>query len=329
MVKIKDVAELAKVSPATVSRILNDDKTLSVRPETKQAVIAAADKLGYVSKNSKANKKILHFAIVQWISYEDEENDLYYHSVRRAIENYCIYSNVTYTKFYEENFNNLFYQNDVDGVICIGKFTEVQVKKISEYSEHIIFVDSNPDSVKFSSVQHDLSSATLSVLDYLEECGHSRIGFIGGHEPNTVDKYLYEDIREITFLKQRELRNLKTKDSDIYFGYFDATTGYESIMEASKTGDLPTAFICASDSIAIGALSAISELNLDLSIISFNNVSTANFLNPPLTTVDLNTKYMGEVAVTMMIYMIRNNIIQPFNFSISTELIVRNSVMKI
>ena len=155
---------------------------------------------------------------------------------------------------------------------------------------------------------------------------HTRIGFIGGHESDTL---MYQDIREHTFLRERKERQLQTKDSDLYFGVFDANTGYNGIKKAYESNDLPTAFICASDAVAIGALSAISELDLDISIISFNNVSTANYLNPPLTTVDLNTKFMGEAAVHMLTYMIRNDNIQPFQLLLSTELIIRNSVKKI
>ncbi len=84
MATIKDVAELANVSSATVSRILNNDKTLSVPEETRQAVFNAAKELNYIKKR-KAPKNEFTIGIVQWYSLQQEIDDPYYLQIRQGI----------------------------------------------------------------------------------------------------------------------------------------------------------------------------------------------------------------------------------------------------
>lgn len=88
MVTLKDIAALAKVSPATVSRVLNKDQSLSVGQETKHRILTIADELGYQKhlKAMNSPKSKLKIAIVQWYSQEEELNDLYYYAIRIGIE---------------------------------------------------------------------------------------------------------------------------------------------------------------------------------------------------------------------------------------------------
>ena len=98
MATIKDIAELAKVSSASVSRILNNDPTLSVPKETRQRVLDAANQLGYKKKNKKIYDTVMTLGIIQWISPIEESNDPYYLSIRQEdIETYKkICSNVIF-----------------------------------------------------------------------------------------------------------------------------------------------------------------------------------------------------------------------------------------
>ena len=72
MTTIKDIARRANVSPATVSRILNDDPTLNVLPETKERVLRTAKELHYTKKKSARLKKSFQLGLVLWFSAEDE-----------------------------------------------------------------------------------------------------------------------------------------------------------------------------------------------------------------------------------------------------------------
>ena len=88
MATLKDIAKLAKVSQATVSRVLNKDETLSVSQKTKHRILTVADELGYQKHLKTTNSPQVRqkIAIVQWYSQQEELNDLYYYSIRIGIE---------------------------------------------------------------------------------------------------------------------------------------------------------------------------------------------------------------------------------------------------
>ena len=88
MATLKDIAKLADVSIATVSRVLNQDENLSVTEETRHRILTAADEIGYTKHKKIGNlKKEKHqVAIIQWVSEEDELDDIYYYNIRLGIE---------------------------------------------------------------------------------------------------------------------------------------------------------------------------------------------------------------------------------------------------
>src|SRR5699024_5182959 len=120
---------------------------------------------------------------------------------------------------------------------------------------------------------------------------------------------------------------------DLYFGEYNSETGYQYMLEAIEKENTPTAFLCASDTIAMGALSAIGRyqdtLKHPISIIGFNNITSAKYMNPPLTTIELDTKVMGEMAANLLLHLIRSKKIVPAKVSLTTTLIERKSVHKI
>src|SRR5699024_3664758 len=88
MATIKDIAEKAGVSSATISRVLNYDSTIRVTDETKMKVFAAGEAL---SNRKKTTRKYIDqkIAIVHWYTEQEELNDLYYLSIRLGIEDRC------------------------------------------------------------------------------------------------------------------------------------------------------------------------------------------------------------------------------------------------
>lgn len=330
MATIKDVAKRAGVSVATVSRILNNDQTLSVKEETRTAVTEAADALGYKPRISRAINNRMQVGIIQWISSSKEEADPYYYNIRMAVENYCISNKIGVTRYYEENIKDLFSNSNINGLVCIGKFSLEQAASFKKHCKHLIFVDSNPDSTQYTSLVNDLEEATHIQLDYLYSKGHRHIGYIGGREYIGSSDELYVDARERTFLRviENDDRFTSTID-DIYLGRYDSKTGYVNIKKAFEKDKVPTAFICASDTIAMGALSALGTHKGEISIVGFNNISSAKYMNPPLTTIALDTKYMGEMAGNILVHMIKSSKVIPSKIQLSTHLIERDSVFDI
>ena len=122
MPTIKDVAKLAQVSSATVSRILNNDATLSVPEETRRTVLQAAETLHYIKKR-RAPKHIYTMGIVQWYTLAQEMEDPYYLQIRQGIETFCEQNGVRIQRIFKADWQNTDALPAVDGLLCVGKFT--------------------------------------------------------------------------------------------------------------------------------------------------------------------------------------------------------------
>ncbi|NLW41736.1 MAG: LacI family transcriptional regulator [Tissierellia bacterium] len=333
MATIKDIAKLSGFSPATISRVLNDDKTITVKDDTREKILNAAIELGYAPKGKLKDKEVV-IGIVQWISADAEIEDPYYYALRLSVESKLMKENIHIRRFYKENIQDLFRVQDLDGLICLGKFSAEQAGEFNELFSKLIFVDDNPDDSKYHSIISDLESATIEVINYLKSMGHKSIGFIGGRERSGKNNTLFLDKREITYEKvMNEDENLTYNPKYKKVRDFDGITGYDLMNSILKESDYPKAFICASDSIAIGALRALGEHNLintqSISLVGFNDISMAKFTNPPLTTVKINTKLMGELASTMMVYLLENDVVAPIKTICQTQFIKRESVYEV
>lgn len=329
MATMKDVAKTANVSIATVSRILNGDVTLNVREETREAVFAAAKETGYQIKMKQRDGNMT-FGIVQWISSYDEKEDHYYYNLRMSVENYCVLNNINVKRYYLENLEDLFINHHLSGLICIGKFSKDLAERLHSACSNVVFLDSNPDSDRYNAVFSNLQKGTELALEYLVSYGHENIAFIGGREYlEQSSTKLHDDPREKTFVSYMKQRDLWT-GNQCYIGEFSAEHGYDAMKEILKRDDIPTAIFCSSDVLAIGALSALGEAELTkkISIVGFNNTPMAQFYNPPLTSVNVDTKYMGELACRLLEQMIVEKQKTAIEIICNVELIIRDSVYK-
>ena len=104
MATIKDVAKAADVSIATVSRVLNEDKTLKVLPETKEKILRVASELNY-SLKSKEKKKTFNIGIIQCYTFEQEFRDTYFLSILQGVEKYLRKEKMASTKVRYDDMN--------------------------------------------------------------------------------------------------------------------------------------------------------------------------------------------------------------------------------
>lgn len=329
MVKIKDIAQRANVSNATVSRILKNDATLKVREETRMRVLDVAESMGYKPKIRKLNA-MYQIGVLQWISKFEENQDPYYYELRRLIESELNGQGYQVQRFYLEDLDSLFHETHLSGLICIGKFSKFQAQRFKEYHSTLVFVDSSPDDSLYSSVVFNLEDATKTALEYLVSLGHRAIGYIGGMETLEHNADIYSDPREVTYLNYMKNSDLEFDSAFVYVSDFSAEAGYHAMKKALDNPSHPTAFLCASDTIALGALSALGEINRkgiikDVSVVSFNDVYAAQFLHPPLTTTKLDARAMAESTLLLLQREMKGLNKIPLRISLSTQLIKRDS----
>ena len=325
MATLKDIATEAGVSLATVSRVLNDDPTLNVKEETKHRILEVAEKLEYKSTSSRKAQvhTVGHHHILAIYSYQQdlEINDPYYLAIRHGIETQCEKLGIELTNCY---FNNALPElKKVTGVLIVGQPSRAIRDAATALTDNVCFIDFHEPGSSYDAVDIDLVRIAKEVIDFFIVQGARRIGFIGGQdEPGKAD------IREVAFVEYGRLKGVVSEE-DIWRGGFSSSSGYELAKTMLAKADFPTALFVASDSIAIGVLRAIHERGLsipeDISLISVNDIPTARFTFPPLSTVRIHSEMMGSQGVNLLVEKARDGRALPLNVFVPSVLKLRGT----
>ena len=338
MVTLNDIAKAANVSTATVSRVLNNDKNLKVTSETRERILKISKELGYIPikqrqlQNNKTttNKKI---GIIMYCSQEYEWEDVYFLTIRKGIEQECNRQGLSISKIIHLGDEDVNQASGLDGAIIVGGPKDVEKEILhSLLGDHIVFVNKLHKDEKWDNIIIDFQSAIQKALDYLFEVGHRNIGYIGGKEFQWQKGPEIDNPRKMAFEQIMTEKGLYNEEWVFLSDEFLINDGYHCMKEAFKTKDLPTAFIVASDAMAIGAIRYLHEKKVrvpeDISIVGFNDIDMAQYIQPPLTTVKIYTEEMGHQAVRMLLDRFNGRTI-PMQVLFPSKLIVRESVKKL
>ena len=337
MATLKQIADKVKVSITTVSRVLNEDVTLNVSDAIRKKILETASELNYLTPRKRVKLKTRRqftIALVHWYDLKHEIDDPYYLQIRKGIENLASSANLTVDLVYKKSSG--FEVDDFispDGLICVGKFSPDEVELFASITEKLVFVDSSPDVNRFDSIVIDFKRAVQEILDLLIAKGYESIGYIGGVE-SINDSIVLGERREKVF--RDYLNSKKLLDpSQIHVGSFSSASGYEimkNILENEarlRQGFGAQVYFCASDSIALGALRAIHEKGLhipdDIGIIGFNDSPMSQYTFPPLSTMHVNTEFMGEQALFSLLELIDGRKI-PVRKTIPCHIVERQSL---
>ena len=325
MATIRDIAKQAGVSPATVSRVLNYDQELSVAQETRQRIFEVAEKLNYTKhkRSPKMGKALIR--LVQWYDEAEELADLYYLSIRLGIEKKAEELNLQVRR---ETLNELS-ESQVTGTIALGKFDAEQIRQLKQLDDNLLFVDFDAMQLGLNSLVVDFDQSMDLVIDHFIQQGHQKIGILSGEEVTKHNLQPIEDPRMLSFKKKLEQLNLFRPDL-VVTAPFSMEAGKAAVNEfIAESNDLPTALFASSDALAIGGMQAIQAAGLripeDISVIGFNDVSVAKYVSPALSTVKVETEWMGELAVTTLLELAKEYSPVPRKIMLGTELIQRAS----
>lgn len=329
MATIKDIAAKAGVSIATVSRVLNHDETLNAQEETKKRIFEIAEEMEYELRVQKKRKKKLKVGVVYSYSPTEELEDPYYLCIRLAIERRL--EEEGYKKFTVTLDDTQESLAGIDGIICSGTFSRSMVEKIGAWNKPTVFIDCSPDISRFDSIMVDYYQAVRELMDHFIENGHTKIGFVGCAETDPDGRELRDERTDAVteYLTEKGLYHPEY----IKVGLYHAQYGYSLLKELYEEGNLPTALFVANDSMAVGCYGAANELGLkipdDISIIGFNDIPTAKYMTPPLTTIRLYMEFMGEHAVRMLEERVLGGRDICVKVTVPTKLYVRGSVKRI
>jgi len=336
MATLRDIADATGFSIATVSRVLNHDHSFNVSEKTRLKVLKAAERLNYVALNKRhrpfytsnkvdsEEKSEITIGLAYWYSTADEVIDPHYLSIRSAIEAHCKANDVELKLFYlyEKKYDDMKKEN-LDGLIALGKYSDYEIAALHELNSNFLLVDCYADHPEIDVVMVDLKVATKGVIDYLYEKGASEIGFIGGIE-STLGGAAIEDTRFKTFTKH------ENADHDaVYLGRMTADSGYEIMNNIIKSGHIKSAYVVATDVIAMGCLKSLNENKIkipdEVALVSYNNITLSEYTTPALSTVDLSTDHLGTTAAETMFERIKSGRRLAKKIYIPTRLIKRES----
>jgi LacI family transcriptional regulator len=302
-VGLSDVARLAAVSTATVSRVLNHSD--GVRLAKREAVLHACEELGYVANgaartlSSKKSKTI--GAIVPTV--ENEAFARMIASVQATLKRLG-YSLVLASSGYDPEVElleaKLFLERRVDGLLLVGRsHNEALCDTLDRLRVPHVHTWSLSDD--HACVGVDNIAAGAEVAKYLLDLGHRRLGVITGnvlHNDRAGDRLV--GIRQC--LAKRKLRVAPECSVERCYGIRDGRDAMRQLLSLSEP---PTAVICGNDLLAFGALIEIQAHGLsvpdDMSVTGFNDSDYAAHLSPPLTTVRISSDQIGARAAERLV----------------------------
>ena len=337
-VTVKDVAKLAGVSTATVSRVYNNAPSIS--PETRLKVQKAIEELGYEVPNiqeTPAPIKIRNIGIILPPSDKEAYENSFYLKAIRGISQTCNQRNVATSivtgKDYEETLRSvqtLHRSGSIDGFILLySKKNDIIVDYLCEQGIlYVIVGKPNEMANQTICIDNDNLLAGREAADYLYNLGHRRIGYIG-----SKNEYVYVSDRRQGYQLSLLLHELPANAEFCVEMEGVNGVGIEKLKALLQREDHPTAFVVSDDILALALERVCYQLQLsipdDISIIAFNNSLYAQLASPQLTAVDINSFLLGQEAANQIINHAENPNLTTTKTIVPHTIIERDSCRKI
>lgn len=301
MATIKEIAEIVGVSSAAVSRVLNYDEKISVSSETREAIFAAAEKIGY--KKRVIYPKIENVALLYFTDNEDELEDVFYSGVKDEIIKHAKKMNICLSIYSRQDGMNAI-PRDLNAFIAVGWLNRKEIDRLYRICKRGVFIGTSPDEKLYDAVRPNMDSFMTQMVDYFMEKGHKSIGFIGGSDRNIDTGAPSMDIREWSFRQSAAYYGCLNEDYIFISESFTVSEGYRLAKELVSREDYPTALCIASDTLAVGVLQALNEEGIQIpeqmALFSINDVNIAKYLSPPLTTIHIDIPCICETALELL-----------------------------
>lgn len=303
MITIYDIAKKAGYSIATVSKVLNNKK---VSEKAKHAVLEAVEELGYTPNSSARTLATSKSWMIGVVFAEHLGIGIAHPFFSRVIEgfkkhvelyNYDLLFLSRHMGLQKETYKHLLHRG-VDGIIVIQSFGEDFISSNGPLIP-AVYIDRPTD--KPGSVHSDNKHGSKLAVDYLVELGHTKIAHIMGDQGNYAGVQRAEGFKEAMKKHEKPVR----EEYMVNGGFYSYTGGREAMVRLLSLPDRPTAVVVAGDEMAIGAIKVIKEAGLkvpeDISVIGFDDISTAQHIDPPLTTIRQDKELIGQQAAIMLL----------------------------
>lgn len=327
-VKLMDVAKLAKVSPATVSRVLNG--IVKVDEEKQKRVNDAVIKLGYrPSRVAQRLRSQSRHSLLIGLIIPDLQNP-FFSDIARGVEDITQQENhaVVICNSDENAEKEAFYVNTLRSeymgglIVAPTPGNKDLIQEMVNEGFPVLYIDRIIASVKTDSITVNSELGGYMATRHLIELGHERIGVIGGNPNLETSQKRVEGYH-------RALReaNISSKKSMILWGDSKRNSGRRCAQAFLNRKQRPTAIFSTNNLMTLGTLQAVNESGLripeDISVIGFDDIPWATALNPPLTAIKQPSYEMGRRAAELLLARIKGK-----NESVRQEIITPSLVVR-
>lgn len=325
---IRDVADQVGVSPATVSRVLNNYPY--IRPEVRDRVLDAVDSLGY-RRNRVAQRLRASRSLVIGILISDITNP-FLNTVVASVE----------ATFFEQGYSVLMSNTGGDpdkevdylammeneaaaGLVIVPTVEDMtRITELAANGMPIVVVDRLMHCDRVDCVLSDNVGGAREAVDYLIRMGNTRIGHIGGPLHLTSGRERLQGYREAM-----ESAGLPVDPDWIRIGNHRYESGYENTLELLDSHPDLTALFCENNMMSLGALNALRDRQIEvpeqMAVVGFDDTPWAPLLKPSLTVVAQPTELIGQRAAALLLERMEQPALESRIELLPTTFIVRES----
>jgi LacI family transcriptional regulator len=327
-VTIADIARIARVSAATVSRVLNDRP--NVAEETRRRVQRCIEETGYQRgyvRRQRVKEPVKHITLIAR-SVDNEYIGAILSGVLDQLDRFS-YQLVLHLRgtdpIREVDYVRTAQRTGSDGLLVV--IPRTQSGDLPDLmSDHIpyVFIDHYADSPTIPCVRATNWQGARDATSYLVSLGHRRIGFVSG-----IRGLQIAEAREHGYRSTLVETGIPFAPDLVVEGDFTKPSGYRAGMQLLALDERPTAIFASSDLTAMGVMEAIHVSGLrvpeDLSVVGFDDIASSSETYPPLTTVRQPLYEMGRMAAQMVVALATGQELVSEQIELSTQLIIRAS----
>lgn len=348
MTTLTDIAAACNVSKTTVSRVLSHDPTFSVSAQTRELILNTAVSMNYdMDRRRKpaaeakapaakaAGALSLNIGVLNYDlkPYESPKANDYYNSIfiniTSSLKELSLAPKMDFRYLLKGSYEEM---AGLDALIILGKLTLDPHHPLVENIKYKVSVDYISPENLFDSVRVNFYHVIDLAVSYFHSIGLYDIGYIGAYDYisqfSRGEKRRTLDVRHLAF-QDYCLRSGIDPDTRIWItDTFSSEDGYRITRQILSSGKFPPAILFGSDDLALGSYKAFQEHGIrigeDVSIIGIDNMPFSGFLNPPLTTINLNTALIGQAVAYSLASQIQGRNF-PLTIHTPVELVPRGS----
>ncbi len=327
---IRDIAKRARVSTATVSRTVNQASTVDA--QLAKRVWKAIEELGYFP-NRQARALVSGRSRVFGLIVSEITNP-FFPEIVHTFENLAVEHNyeilLTSTGHDPKRMElavRRMLESRVDGVaILTFGMEEALLDHLRFRNLPLVFVDVGPKAPRVSTIRVNYEDGIRQAVQHLATLRHERIGFITG--PLRLRSAI---ARRDAFERSMREMGLRVEPELIVEGDHKLEGGERALQTLFRLRERPTALLCSNDMTAIGVMRAAYELHIEvpkeLSVVGFDDIRMADFIVPPLTTIQMSQSELAALAFHALLKETKRETPDPSGteYVLNTRLVLRSS----